>query len=51
MLDNCIGSGTTAIAAIRTGRQFIGIEKDPDYHRLACERVEKEKLNLFNVGG
>ena len=51
VLDNCIGSGTTAIAAIRTGRQFIGIEKDPDYHRLACERVEKEKLNLFNVGG
>ena len=50
VLDNCIGSGTTAIAAIRTGRQFIGIEKDPEYHRLATERVEKEKLNLFNVG-
>ena len=50
VLDNCIGSGTTAIAAIRTGRKFIGIEKDPEYHRLACERVEKEKLNLFNVG-
>ena len=51
VLDNCIGSGTTAIAAIRTGRQFIGIEKDPEYHRLATERVEKEKLNLFNTGG
>ena len=48
VLDNCIGSGTTAIAAIRTGRKFIGIEKDPEYHRLATERVEKEKLNLFN---
>lgn len=51
VFDPCIGSGTTAIAAIRTGRQFIGIEKDPEYHRLACERVEKEKLNLFNTGG
>ena len=51
MLDNCIGSGTTAIAAIRTGRQFIGIQKDPEYHRIATERVEKEKLNLFNTGG
>lgn len=49
VLDNCIGSGTTAIAAIRAGRQFIGIEKDPEYHRLATERVEKEKLNLFNT--
>lgn len=48
VFDPCIGSGTTAIAAIRIGRQFIGIEKDPEYHRLACERVEKEKLNLFN---
>lgn len=47
VLDNCIGSGTTAIAAIRTGRQFIGIEKDPEYHRLACKRVEKEQQNLF----
>ena len=48
ILDPFMGSGTTAIAAIRTGRQFIGIEKDPEYHRLATERVEKEKLNLFN---
>ena len=50
ILDPFMGSGTTAIAAIRTGRQFIGIEKDPEYHRLATERVEKEKLNLFNTG-
>ena len=49
VLDCCIGSGTTAIAAIRTGRQFIGIEKDPEYHRLACERVEKENNDLFNT--
>lgn len=39
VLDNCIGSGTTAVAAIQNGRNFIGIEKDPDYARIARERV------------
>ena len=43
ILDNCIGSGTTAISALETGRQFIGIEKDKEYHRVAVERVEKYK--------
>jgi site-specific DNA-methyltransferase (adenine-specific) len=41
VLDNCIGSGTTAIAAINTKRKFIGIEKDFDYWELATERVRK----------
>ena len=48
IFDPFIGSGTTAVACIANNRQFIGIEKDPEYHRLATERVEKEKLNLFN---
>ena len=43
ILDNCIGSGTTAISALETGRQFIGIEKDPEHRRVAVERVEKWK--------
>ena len=42
VLDNCIGSGTTAIAAIRTGRKWIGIELDPEYVKLAQKRVDKE---------
>jgi len=34
-----LGSGTTAIAALNTGRHFIGIEKDPLYHAIAEARV------------
>ena len=39
VLDNCMGSGTTAIAAINTGRNYIGYELDPDYHSIAEERI------------
>lgn len=42
VLDNCAGSGTTAIAAERTGRNWICIERDETYFAKACERVEKE---------
>lgn len=41
VLDNCMGSGTTAIAAINTGRNWIGIEQDEKYYNLAKERIEK----------
>ena len=54
VLDNCIGSGTTAIAAINTNRNFIGIEKEEKYFDIATERIalqkkeiEKEEFNLF----
>ncbi len=40
VLDNCIGSGTTAIAALNTGRFFIGIEKEPEYVEIANKRIE-----------
>lgn len=40
ILDNCIGSGTTAVATPAEGRKFIGIEKDKDYAALARRRVE-----------
>ena len=39
VLDNCIGSGTTAIAAINTGRFFIGIEKEEKYVEIARKRI------------
>jgi site-specific DNA-methyltransferase (adenine-specific) len=40
VLDNCMGSGTTGVACVNTGRNFIGIEKDPAYFAIAKERIE-----------
>lgn len=39
ILDNCAGSGTTAIAAENAGRRWVCIEKDPDYAAKAIERI------------
>jgi len=39
VMDNCIGSGTTAIAAENTGRRWIGIERDMDYFMKAWQRI------------
>jgi site-specific DNA-methyltransferase (adenine-specific) len=43
VLDNCIGSGTTAVAAINTNRQFIGIEREPEYVEIANNRIEEAR--------
>src|SRR5690554_5706493 len=51
VLDNCIGSGTTAIAALNTGRFFIGIEKDKHYYEIAVEKVNNHKVQLEISGG
>ena len=42
VLDNCIGSGTTAVAAIRTGRHYIGFEIEPAYCEIAGRRIREE---------
>lgn len=39
VLDNCIGSGSTAVAAINTRRNYIGFETDPQYYGIALKRV------------
>lgn len=54
ILDNTMGSGTTAIACMNTNRNFIGIELDEHYFAIAKKRVEenKKELNeptLFNI--
>lgn len=46
VLDNCIGSGTTAIAAINTNRNFIGIEMEQEYVDIANKRVEEHRNNI-----
>jgi site-specific DNA-methyltransferase (adenine-specific) len=47
VLDNCMGSGTTGVACVRTGRHFIGIEKDSGYFATAKKRIESEPLPLY----
>ncbi len=42
VLDPFMGSGTTGIACIRTGRRFIGIEKDPAHFATAVARIQRE---------
>ena len=48
-LDNCIGSGTTAVACIRTGRQFIGFEKSEKYYQVAVERIGNTQLTIDSI--
>lgn len=43
VLDNCMGSGTTCVAAVNAGRKFIGIERDPEYFVTAWDRVMAAK--------
>jgi DNA modification methylase len=45
VLDPFMGSGTTGVACVRTGRNFIGIEIDPDFYKIASERILSEFAN------
>lgn len=45
VLDNCMGSGTTGVACLNTGRKFIGIEKDEGYFQKAKDRIENHAQN------
>ena len=49
VLDNCMGSGTTAIACIKEKRHFIGFELNEEYYNKACKRIkdEQSQLKLF----
>jgi len=39
-IDPFMGSGTTGVACVRLGKAFMGIEIDPSYFRVACERID-----------
>jgi adenine-specific DNA-methyltransferase len=47
ILDPFLGSGTTGVAARRLGRDFIGIELDPDYFKIAHARIQDAGMPLF----
>lgn len=42
ILDNCMGSGSTGVAALNTGRKFIGIELMEQYFEIAAKRITNE---------
>ena len=44
VLDNCMGSGTTAIAAMRCGRHYVGFELNKDYYLRSLERISAESV-------
>lgn len=48
VLDPFLGSGTTAIAAIKLNRRFIGIEKSPEYHKIAAQRITEAQEEIEN---
>lgn len=53
VLDFTMGSGTTGVACINTNRNFIGIELDEEYFKIAEDRIskaqkEKNNENFFN---
>jgi site-specific DNA-methyltransferase (adenine-specific) len=43
VLDNCMGSGSTCVAAINTNRHYIGFELEPHYFEIAQKRIEDAK--------
>lgn len=45
VLDNCMGSGSTGVACVNTNRNFIGIEKDENYFKIAEQRIN-EAINI-----
>ena len=48
VLDPFCGSGTTMVAAVRTGRSSIGVEIDPEYCRAAARYLKVESVDLFS---
>ena len=51
VLDNCMGSGTTAIACINTDRNYIGFELDKTYYEKSLERIKEHtnQTDIFNL--
>lgn len=50
VLDNCMGSGSTGVACVNTGRRFIGIELDKGYFDIAVNRIEEAEKAVAVCG-
>jgi len=48
VLDPFVGTGTTIMAAMQTGRNSIGYDIDPEYFRLAKRNIETANANIFS---
>jgi DNA modification methylase len=46
VLDPFIGSGTTAVAAMKLRRHFVGMEANDEYYQVALKRIEQERQVL-----
>lgn len=47
ILDPFMGSGTTGVACVQTGRNFIGIEIDPNYYAIAQKRIQEAQRQMI----
>jgi DNA modification methylase len=51
IIDPFLGSGTTGVAAVLEGRNFIGIEREPDYFEIAKTRIESALAEVSRNSG
>jgi DNA modification methylase len=49
VLDPFMGTGTTTVAAARSGRNSVGVEIDPYYYAMGCRRINRETQGLFTA--
>jgi len=49
VLDNCMGSGTTGVAAVNTGRNFIGMEMTSKFYRIARDRISEAQTGIVST--
>jgi hypothetical protein len=50
VLDPFMGSGTTGVACVQTGRRFVGVELDPEYHAIATRRIAQAEAEALASG-
>ena len=49
VLDNCMGSGSTGVAAVKLGRKFIGMETEEKYFLISEERIKSVPIDITRI--